>query len=270
MKQIDYYKILGIDKTADRHSIRDAYRKRAFQYHPDRNSDDPEAAEKMKTVNEAYAVLSDESKRSRYDAMQDQYGDKAYDWFRSSYSEHDIFTGSDFSRVFEELAKDFGFRGFDDVFKEAYGQGFATFKFKKPGMFAKGFVFTSGSGKSGKGTSPKKVSGGSPDLIESVIRKLTGLGGDRQGSNLEDTILLTPELAEAGGPYAYYHKKNDKKLLVKIPPGIKPGQKIRLAGMGNTGRGEGPSGDLYLKVRVRGGLIAAVKQVVQDVKTKFL
>ena len=63
MSQNDYYHILGVDQQASAKQIKDAYRKLAFQYHPDRNEKNPAAAEKMKSVNEAYAVLSDPDKR---------------------------------------------------------------------------------------------------------------------------------------------------------------------------------------------------------------
>ena len=65
MAQRDYYEILGLDRDASPHKIKEAYRKLAFQYHPDRNKGNPAALEKMKEINEAYAVLSDPEKRRR-------------------------------------------------------------------------------------------------------------------------------------------------------------------------------------------------------------
>ena len=89
MSQNDYYQILEIDLKASPKKIKDAYRKLAFKYHPDRNSKNPEAAEKMKRINEAYAVLSDAAKRREYDAMRHQFGSSAYSQFRQNYSEQD-------------------------------------------------------------------------------------------------------------------------------------------------------------------------------------
>ncbi len=267
MEKLDYYKILGLERTAEKADIKDAYRKNALKYHPDKNKDDPAAAEMMKKVNEAYAVLSDESKRLKYDSMHDQYGEQAYTRFRNTYSEHDIFSGSDLNRVFEELAKDFGFRGFDEIFKEVYGKGFTTFKVNK-GFFGSGFVFF-GPGSKGRGQSDNSriasANGGS-NLLGTVLKKLTGLSGDKNGVDFEDTIILRTEHARNGGPFAYSHKKSGKKLLVKIPPGVKAGQKIRLTGMGSSGKGNGKAGDLFLKVRIRGGLIKSLKKTIFDFK----
>ena len=121
MEQKDYYQILGIPQTAESQEIKEAYRQLAFKFHPDRNKEDPVAAEKMKTVNEAYAVLSNPAKRREYDSLRQQFGASAYSQFRKTYSDQDIFNGSDIHQVFEEVAKTFGFRGFNEIFKKCIG-----------------------------------------------------------------------------------------------------------------------------------------------------
>lgn len=247
MAQKDYYQTLGIDEGADAKQIRNAYRELAFQYHPDRNRDNPEAAERMKQVNEAYAVLSDPSKRSEYDSMRQRFGGSAYGKFRNEYSEQDIFSGSDINRVFNEIAKTFGYRGVDEVFSEFYGKGYKNFEFKRPGFFAAGFLFSGFS--KGKGTESKKLPlGGLGNFSRLLLEKITGVELPANGKNLYDIIRLTPHQAETGGPYAYFLKKMSKKLVVKIPAGIREGQKIRLAGMGEPGKNGGVPGNLYLKV----------------------
>jgi curved DNA-binding protein CbpA len=100
MNQKDYYNILGVDRDASQQAIKEAYRKLAFQYHPDRNTGDPAATEKMKDINEAYAVLSDVSKRREYDLLRSQYGSFAYERFRQSHTDDDIFRGSDINQIF--------------------------------------------------------------------------------------------------------------------------------------------------------------------------
>ena len=128
MQPTDYYKTLDLDRNAEAHEIREAYRQLAFKYHPDRNADDPASADRMKALNEAYAVLSDEGKRREYDTLQQQFGASAHGQFRQSYSEEDIFSGSDIHQVFEEMARAFGVRGPDDMFKQFYGQGYRRFE----------------------------------------------------------------------------------------------------------------------------------------------
>ena len=137
----DYYQILGIQKTADQKQIKEAYRKLAFQYHPDSNPHDNSVAEKMKDINEAYAVLSHPQKRTEYDQLRSQYGSSAYGRFRNTYSEQDIFKDSDVFRMFDEMARAFGIRGVDEIFKHVYGPGYRQFEIKRPGVFAKGFFF---------------------------------------------------------------------------------------------------------------------------------
>ncbi len=74
MAQQDYYQILGVDQLAEAKKIKEAYRELAFKYHPDRNEKNPDSAEMMKSVNEAYAVLSNVQKRRDYDTMRNRFG----------------------------------------------------------------------------------------------------------------------------------------------------------------------------------------------------
>lgn len=264
MGQKDYYKVLGVEKDASSKRIKEAYRELALKYHPDRNRDNPEGIEKMKLINEAYAVLSNPEKRKEYDSFKDRFGSSAYTQFRHSYSERDIFSGSDILRVFEELSKSFNLRGYDEVFKEFYGPGYKKFEFKHPGFFVRGFVFTGpfGSPKSDE----KKISGSGSlgKLSRYVFEKLTGTEIPQNGSDIHESIDISPELARDGGPYAYFHRRNSKKLLVKIPPGVRDGQRIRLSKMGENGKGGGNPGDLYLKLRIRKPLLKKIKDFITD------
>ena len=119
MEQQDYYEILRVETSASQQQIKESYRKLALKYHPDHNRDDATAATRMKAINESYAVLSDPQKRDRYDALRQTYGDAAHDRFKQTYSEQDIFKGSDIQQIFEEFSRAFGFRGFDEIFKDA-------------------------------------------------------------------------------------------------------------------------------------------------------
>jgi DnaJ-class molecular chaperone len=267
MEQKDYYKILNITKDASSKRIKEAYRELAFKYHPDRNRDNPENIEKMKLVNEAYAVLSNPSKRKEYDSFKERFGSGAYSQFRDSYSEHDIFSGSDILRVFEEIAKGFNLRGYDEIFKEFYGPGYQKFEFKQPGFFIRGVVFTGPFG-SKKKTMDQQIS--EPRhfgrLSRYMFKKLTGTEIPQNGTDIHDSIDISPEMAGEGGPYAYFHNRKSKKLLVKIPPGVHEGQRIRLSEMGEDGKGGGKPGDLYLKVRIRKPLMKKIKDFLTDLR----
>src|SRR4030067_1434961 len=106
----DYYEVLGVPRNANKDQVKDAYRKLALQYHPDRNKS-PEAEEKFKEISEAYAVLSDDGKRQQYDTL----GDAGFD---QRYSREDIFRGADFETIFHDLGS--GFR-FGDLFSFFFG-----------------------------------------------------------------------------------------------------------------------------------------------------
>jgi len=95
-----------------------------------------------------------------------------------------------------------------------------------------------------------------------MLRKLTDDRVPGKGKDIYDVVSLSPDHARTGGPYAYYHRKKDKKLVVKIPPNVRNGQRIRLAGIGNDGKGGGSPGDLYLRVSIYTPLITKTKNLL--------
>jgi curved DNA-binding protein len=105
----DYYKILGVEKTADATEIKKAYRKLAMKYHPDKTEGDKALEEKFKKISEAYAVLSDPEKKNQYDT----YGSAG---FQQRFSQEDIFRNFDLG----DILKEFGFGG-------SAGGGFSSF-----------------------------------------------------------------------------------------------------------------------------------------------
>ena len=248
MEQKDYYQTLGVDKSSTPQQIKDAYRKLAFEYHPDKNKDNPQAAARMKEINESYAVLSDPQKRRQYDALRRTYGSSAYGQFRQNYSEQDIFKGSDIHQIFEELSKTFGFRGFHDIFRETYGPVYKSFEFRRPGISGRISVSFSGWGGSRNRSQLRGPMGGLRGLS---MNSMMGLGTTRKGKDIQDMITISPELAKMGGKIRYFCRKNKKELIVKVPPGIRAGQQIRLRGMGGPGKGGGEPGNLYVRVRIR-------------------
>jgi len=265
MKQKDYYDILGLEKNASQKQVRDAYRRLAFLHHPDRNKDSPEAADQMKEINESYAVLSNPQKRREYDALRQTYGSSAYSQFRQTYSDQDIFKGSDIQQIFEEVSRVFGFRGFDDVFRESYGAGYRTFEFRRPGVYGRVFV---GGFRGGQGTGRSAPLGGYLGrLIRYGLKKKWGVELPERGKDLQDFIVISLDLARLGGRIRYLSRKTDKELFVTIPPNMRAGQQLRLKGMGEAGRAGGEAGDLYVTVRIRNLLIQKAKDLIDAIQS---
>jgi len=263
MEQKDYYDILGLTNDASPKQVKDAYRKLALLHHPDRNRNNPEAAERMKAINESYAVLSDPQKRRDYDALRKTYGSSAYGQFRQTHTDQDIFKGSDIQQIFEELSRAFGYRSFEDIFRESYGAGYRTFEFRKPGAF--GRVFT-GEQVVGKST---PLAGLLEKLIRYGLKKKWGIELPEKGGDLKDSIVLFPDHARIGGKMQYLSKQTGRELLITIPPNTKAGQQLRLKGMGTPGRGGGEAGDLYLKINIRSSLMQKAKDFIATVKNSI-
>src|SRR6187401_700592 len=101
----DYYEVLNVDRNATKEEIKGKYRKLALQYHPDRNKSS-DAEEKFKEISEAYAVLSDDDKRRKYD----KYG---------HVGSEEVFRGSESN--FDEIFRDIGFGGIKDIFEQLFG-----------------------------------------------------------------------------------------------------------------------------------------------------
>jgi len=270
MEQKDYYETLGVEEQTDPEAIKKTYRKLAFRYHPDRTGNDPEATQKMKEINEAYATLSDPVKRREYDSLRAAYGPAAYSRFRQSHSEEDLFKGSDINQVFEEFARMFsGFRRPEDLFSHGnfYGPRYRTFEFSRPGFSARGVFYGFGApaGTYQRGTRREGGQTGNrmPLSVRLLSRLLAGfqqkiveeLEIPTRGKDLHDTIFISPADIERKIEYPAGEKwGRAKDLMIKIPQGIKNGQKIRLTGQGEAGRYGGEPGDLYIEIRIRRSL----------------
>lgn len=258
MAKRDYYDVLGVGKNASADEIKRAYRRMAMKYHPDKNPDDKAAEAKFKECAEAYEVLSDPSKRQRYD----QFG-------------HEGLRGSgmhDFSRM--NVEDIFSMFGFEDFFGGIFGGG----RGRRPGRragpargydletavelsledIAKGtektIEFTrqdtcsecDGTG-SAKGSSPGRcpTCGGTGQVIRGggffqMVSTCGQCGGAGQ--------IITHPCNLCGGTGRVPRKRT---VSVKIPAGVHEGQGIRVANEGEPGTGGGPRGDLYCYVRVK-------------------
>lgn len=209
----DYYKILGVGKNATEAELKKAYRKKALEYHPDRNKDNPQAEEKFKTLNEAYAVLSDKDKRRKYDL----YGEEK---FHQKFSQEDIFRGFDINEIFRNFGFETGRGGFGGI------GGFDD--------------FPRGSGFGGDPFGRGGAAGG---------RSSAGLNGE----DLEKDLSISLEEACSGTERVieFSRSGSTEETSVKIPAGIQEGKKLRLAGKGYRSQFGGKPGDLYLKVHIR-------------------
>jgi len=251
----DYYSILGVSEGASHEEIRRAFRKLAMKYHPDKNLGNEQwAGEKFKEINEAYAVLGDEVKRQEYDRMRQagfagygaQYAGGRY------YSQEQVFADA-FNNpyLFQELAR---------MFQEAglrFDEGFVNNLF----FGGRGFIFTS-SGQPSGGDGSTSTSEYRPPLllrlfgkvIRFTLKRMLGvpeLSWRSKGEDLYHEIHLSQEEAASGvdKKIKYKRGKERKKLIVKVPPGVTRGTKVRLRGMGLEGQ---TPGDLFITVKIKG------------------
>ena len=262
----DYYQILGVLDSVSQEEIKSAFRKLAFKYHPDTNpGNEKQVEEKFKEINEAYGVLGDKDRRQQYDfARRNKFIGVSFDTRNKGfqYSQQDIFK-SIFSNpaMFDELNRMFAqaeLRFDQDFLNRVFfkGSGFMFRFFTSPGISKKA---------SQQHYSQDNASTYKPGLIERlltriaikinkyVLRKLFSFQYEALPKQSPDQhIELAISLAEAttGCEKGITCKrgKQTKKLIVKIPPGIKARTKIRLKGASRINGKK--SGDLYLHIKV--------------------
>ncbi len=266
MSKKDYYEILGLAREASADEIKKAYRRLARQYHPDFNKDDAEAEKKFKEIKEAYDVLSDPQKRQQYD----QFGHAGFEGASGGYNGYG---GGGFS------GGGFGFGGIDEIFEQFFGgMGGMGGRRRPPGPEQGNHLrydmeltleeaFQGGSRtitiprtetcSECKGTRAKK--GTSPEVCSAC-------GGTGQQQTTRNTpfgrfISSQPCLACRGEgkmvkepcPACSGQGRvvRERKIDIKIPPGIDDGHKLRVSSEGEAGLRGGPPGDLYIVIRVR-------------------
>lgn len=212
----DYYDILGVSKDASSDEIKKAFRNLARRYHPDKvQGDGKEAAEqKFKEINEAYEVLKDPKKRKRYDALGENWQNQGWDASGGPNTQNRYYSHSG---VDDDYEFHFEGTGFSDFFEQMFGSG----------AWGKQTDFGRSRSHSVRGSD-----------IEAEI--MVSLEEVTHGSRRRVTFSLV-------NPGTGNQEKRDFNL--RIPVGVREGQRLRLAGLGEAGFGSGSSGDLYLRVR---------------------
>ncbi len=213
MEYRDYYKILGVERSATEAQIKSAFRKLALQYHPDRNPGNKTAEEKFKEINEAYEVLSDPEKRSRYDQLGESY---------NSWQQHGgapgNFNWNDWTRAagggpggsvrFEDLQDIFSGGGFSDFFQAIFG------------------------GIGNQAARQGQATGGTRRARPTTYQQDVQISLTEAYRGAERTVVI-----------------DGRRLQMKIPAGARTGTKVRMAGAGPTGQ-DGKPTDLYLNIEV--------------------
>lgn len=257
MSKADYYEVLGVSRDVSESDLKSAYRKQALKYHPDRNPGDHAAEEKFKEASEAYQVLSDGDKRAAYD----RFGHAGLNGQGGGFSGGSPFGGGvDISDIFGDLFGEmFNVGGgrqranrqqrgsdlrceLDIDFVDAINYKETEVKLRR--LEACSACHGSGSA-SGRGPiTCAQCQGRGQIRIQqgffAVARTCGACGGT--GTTIADPCSTCR--GESLVPVEF-------KLLVKIPPGVEEGSRIRYSGAGNAGRFGGPSGDLYIEISVR-------------------
>ena len=215
MAFIDYYKILGVDKTIPQKDVKKAYLKRAKQFHPDLHPDDPKAQAKFQALQEAYDVIGDPEKRRKYDQYGEQWKQaEQFQGFGGGAGGGNPFGGFDFSQFSSGAGG-----GFSDFFESLFG---------RKGRQGEGFGGFQGFSSGGAGFGRQaRTNSGEMNANVTIDLYTALLGGE---------VMLS--------------LSNGQKVKMKIKPETQPGTKVRLRGKGYD-RGDGTYGDLIITYQVK-------------------
>lgn len=212
MNAPDYYKTLGVGESASEEDIKKAFRKLAKKYHPDVRQGDKTSEERFKRISEAYEVLGDKKRRQEYDELRKNPAG-AYTGASAAYPGG----GTGWPGGFERTAAYTGDEGdFSDFFEMFFGHG-------------------------------RQTGGGEPFSFRSARSR------SMPGQDAESDIEITAREGFEGVKKSISLEMNGSRKTIQfgIPPGTADGARIKLKGQGGPGIGDGPAGDLYLRVRVR-------------------
>ncbi len=277
MEYKDYYKILGLERSATVDDVRKAYRKLAMKYHPDRNPGDKSAEERFKDINEAYQVLSDSEKRARYDQLGSAYSN----WQQRGGTPGDFDWSQWFggqpggTRVeYGDMDDVFGQGIFSDFFRSLFGgmgsPQTSTRTRSAPGYqqsitisLDEAYRGTTRAFQSGqrsvtvrippgvKTGSRVRAAGAAPDGSDLylLVAVTEDARFERQGDDLRTTASIDAFAAALGGEVEVGTMEGT--ITLKIPAGTQPEQVFRLAGRGMSRLRSTQKGDLFVRVKVR-------------------
>jgi molecular chaperone DnaJ len=265
----DYYEVLGLDRNASQDDIKRAFRKLAFQYHPDRNKE-PDAEEKFKEISEAYAVLSDPQKKQQYDAF-------GHAGISGAYSQEDIFRGADFQDIFRDMG--FGDDIFSRIFGSMFGGGFGGFRTQvrtgprrgrdletRVEITLEQAAFGSQVELSLRRMETCSRCGGNGAEPGSKVVTCPRCGGSGQVQQRTQSIfgqmitVTTCPRCQGRGQITEVNcskcggnglEEKRRTIQVNVPEGVEDGVYLTLRGQGEAGPYGGPPGDLYVMVRIK-------------------
>lgn len=268
MAKRDYYEVLGVDKGADAQVLKKAYRKLAMKYHPDRNPDDKEAEAKFKEVNEAYEVLSDDTKRANYDQFGHEGVNGGFGGGQGGFGGFGGFSGG--AGGFEDI--------FGDIFGDMFGGGFGGGRPRRRGpergsdikqtvtiTFEEAAFGVKKSVKINRTEECEEChgTGAKPGTSKKTCPTCNGEGEIRTAQRTPfGNIMSSKTCPTCNGEGEVFESpcqkchgtgkiRKTKTIEVDIPAGIDDGQIIKLSGQGDLGSKGGPRGDLYIVVSVK-------------------
>jgi molecular chaperone DnaJ len=211
----DYYKLLGVSRSASADDVKKAYRKLAMKYHPDKNPGDRAAEDKFKEVTEAYEVLGDDKKRQMYD----QFGHvgAGAGGPRPGGGNYSYNTGQGFDPFGGFRSGGFGGGGYDDVFGDVFSD-----------------LFGGAAGARGGGPRGRTAQGADLRYPLNITFEESALGCEKQIS------------------YVRHRGRREEtaKIAVTVPAGVRPGQQLKVRGEGDSATDSGPRGDLFVVIHV--------------------
>jgi molecular chaperone DnaJ len=244
---LDYYEVLGVSRTADGKTIKSAYRKLALQYHPDRNPGNREAEEQFKRINEAYAVLSDPEKRSRYDRFgsadpQAQFSGDIFDIFASVF-------GGGFA---QGGARQRGMAGEDleaelhVTLQDARAGATVEVELERLGVCTRCNGERAEPNSGGRQTcSTCRGAGQVRQQVQSFFGTMVTQQPCPTCRGLGETITTPCTACRGSG-----RERVQERVPVSLPRGIDAGYRLRIPRQGNAGQDGGPPGDLYVYIQM--------------------